>query len=241
MAPTAPSKRKSLRLKATERLANPLAPRKVHRPDSVVTDTFLSTKADKARIKHSSFVSRIGATSDPSTTTLSSSSASRSSSGPKSTNRITKTTLKNAKRHARRKETLKSVALDALADALPELTAEERQTGETELKGRIRHKSLGSKPGALKKKERLVRGEMERFGLSLAQLSSVRENGEDGAAAAAVPAVADTSMAGTEAQQQPHPQQSTTANRFAALRGFISATMEQNPAFSGRATGANAI
>lgn len=118
----------------------------------------------------------------------------------------------------------------SLVDALPGLTADEVQQGVEEKEGRIRHKSLRSKPGALKRKERVVRGEMERFGVSLAQLASVREEAPIPAAATATSA-GDVQMAGGgEAQKQQ--QKSAAANRFAALRGFISATMVQNPAFA---------
>ncbi|CAN8099667.1 unnamed protein product [Discula destructiva] len=231
MAPTAPTKRKSLRLKATERLANPLLPRKVHRPDSAVTDTFLPTsKSDKRLIKHSSFVSRITKPSSSST-----GAAAR----------------KNAKRHARRKAvkagTQSLSKLDALADALPELTAEEVRGGAAEREGRVRHRSLGSKRGALKKRERVVRSEMERFGASLAQLQAVQETAaaavtgqtqqRDPAASSTAPkgGESDAKMEGTVETMAPAP--STAANRFAALRGFISATMEQNPAFTAQKTG----
>lgn len=219
-APTAPSsttKRKTLRLKAAERLANPLAPRKVHRPDSVVTDTFLESKRDKRLIKHSSFVSKI--------------------SKPV----ISKAARKNARRDDRKKL---QTNLESLADALPELTREEVRGGETEKDGRVRHRSLKSKPGALRKKERVVRGEMERFGMSLAQLSTVREADKSPVNAATnsttvVPALpptttttgAETTMEGVVETSQPP---SAAANRFAALRGFIAATMEQNPAFANK-------
>lgn len=203
-APTAPSnKRKSLRTKATERLANPLAPRKAHRPEAVVPDTFIPSKRDKQLIKHSSFVGRI-------------------TKGPTPTQR------KNLKRREKKKL---QTNLESLADALPELTAEEIAGGEAEASGRIRHRSLKSKPGALRKKERVVKGEMERFSMSLAQLSAVRE-------APAVPAAAGVQgmMEDGGADENKAPVQST-ANRFAALRGFISATMDQNPAFAAQHRG----
>ncbi|KAJ4394492.1 hypothetical protein N0V93_003710 [Gnomoniopsis smithogilvyi] len=205
MAPTAPTKRKPLRLKSAERLANPLLPRKVHRPDSAVTDTFLSTKTDKRLIKHASFVSRI--------TKPASTPASR----------------KNAKRAAKKRDQIKTFAAEGLLDALPTLTDAEVAGGQTEREGRVRHKSIKSARGALKKKERVVRSEMERFGMSLAQLETVKE-----AAAppvpAAVPAAGDAKMEGVEDA----PAASGAAGRFAALRGFIAATMEQNPAFAAR-------
>lgn len=207
MAPTAPTKRKPLRLKSAERLANPLLPRKVHRPDSAVTDTFLSTKTDKRLIKHASFVSRI----------------TKPASTPSS--------RKNAKRAAKKREGVKSFAAEGLLDALPTLTDAEVSGGQTEREGRVRHKSLKSARGALKKKERVVRSEMERFGMSLAQLETVKEAAVPTTTAAAVtPAAGDAKMEGVE--EAPAPAASGAAGRFAALRGFIAATMEQNPAFA---------
>lgn len=205
-APTAPNKRKPLRLKATERLSNPHAPRKVFRPNAAVTDSFLESKADKRLIKHASFVSRI----------------------TKPTSENSKASRKNAKRREKKRLAEKVLGkMDSLADALPDLTAEEVQTGAEEKEGKLRHKSLKSKPGALKKKERVVRGEMERFGVSLAQLASVKED----TAPATTATSGDVKMEGAEVEVQ---QKSAAANRFAALRGFISATMMQNPAFAPR-------
>ncbi|SCN90534.1 uncharacterized protein FFE2_06991 [Fusarium fujikuroi] len=99
--------------------------------------------------------------------------------------------------------------LESLADALPEL-----EEGAEVEQGKVRHKSLKSKKGALKRKERVVKGEMERFGVSMARLTQ-----QDGAAVQKVE---------TEEKTAPAP----TANRWAALRGYISSTMEQNPAFA---------
>lgn len=208
MAPTAPTKRKTLRAKATERLSNPLAPRKVHRPSAQVSESFIESKRDKRLIKHSSFVSRISKPS--SSRTL-----------------LTPTQRKNLKRRAKARDSQKTTNLSALSDALPDLTADEVRAGQAEAAGKVRHKSLKSTPGALRKKERLVRGEMERFGMSLAQLSTVKEQ----------PAVATTQEAQMDVEDKDGEEENrapvqSTANRFAALRGFISATMEQNPAFS---------
>ncbi|RGP58849.1 ribosome biogenesis protein slx9 domain-containing protein [Fusarium sporotrichioides] len=106
-----------------------------------------------------------------------------------------------------------ATTLDGLADALPEL-----EEANAEQQGKIRHKSLKSKKGALKKKEKVVKGEMERFGVSMARLTAQDE-------AKAVPQ--DEKMDEEEKKAAP----AATANRWAALRGFISSTMEQNPAF----------
>jgi len=75
---------------------------------------------------------------------------------------------------------------------------------------------LKSKRGALKRKERVVKGEMERFGVNMATLAAQQEKSVEGEKMA------------EEKKDAPAP----TANRWAALRGYISSTMEQNPAFA---------
>ncbi|KAI2613707.1 ribosome biogenesis protein SLX9-domain-containing protein [Hypoxylon fragiforme] len=207
MAPVIPStKRRSLRTKlAAKSSSEPYAPRRAPRPDAIATsDAFINSKRDKRTVKHASFVSRIEKAG-----TSSSSSSSRTK---------------------RRRPGKKLVAnLDSLKEALPDLL--ETEEGLQQMReGKTRHKSLRSKKGALKRKEVLVKGEVERFGVSLARLSAVAERpvegvpkGENGGGEGMV-------VEGTEDQAQVPPQMST-ANRWAALRGFISATMEQNPAF----------
>lgn len=156
------------------------------------SDSFINSKKDKRAIKHASFVSR-----------------------------IEKANRKPLKRRRPGKKLVTN--LDSLAAALPDLL----EGGETEeglrqmREGKVRHKSLKSRPGALKKKERVVKGEVQRFGANLAKLSAVQEKEMD---------VVDKSAEATQTAV-PAPAQVSTANRWAALRGFISATMEQNPAF----------
>ncbi|KAL7809623.1 hypothetical protein V8C44DRAFT_333876 [Trichoderma aethiopicum] len=203
MAPQKPSATALRHARITNSI-HPLAPPKTFRPNASTTDSFLSSKRDKRIIKHSAFVSRVASSS-----------------------KITKT---KTRRRSSKSKQLSS--LDSLADALPELADGE---GAAEiLDGKIKHQSLRSKKGALKRKERLLRGEMARFGMSLAQLSSVpaaagqQAQGTAGAAAAVNQPVAETQQKTEEAKQQPAP---AVSNRWAALRGYISATMEQNPAF----------
>lgn len=83
-----------------------------------------------------------------------------------------------------------------------------------------------------------MKGEMQRFGVSMAKLAGTPGVSED--------KVVDSSVADgdeVEARSASQEQQKTaeasgaessapTANRWAALRGYISATMEQNPAFA---------
>ncbi|ETS86820.1 hypothetical protein PFICI_00648 [Pestalotiopsis fici W106-1] len=198
MAPTIPTKRRSLRAKiAAKSDGSVYAPRKVPRHDAVdVSDSFLNSKKDKRLVKHSSFVSR-----------------------------IEKSNQKSLKRRRPGKKLVTD--LDSLKKALPDLLAE----GETEeslqqlKEGKIRLKSLKSRKGALKKKEKVVKGEVERFRGSLARLNAV------GATPQEQPSDSIQVVETTGADLQQQQAQNATASRWAALRGFISATMEQNPAF----------
>ncbi|KAI0869732.1 ribosome biogenesis protein SLX9-domain-containing protein [Hypoxylon argillaceum] len=207
MAPVAPSKRRSLRAKlAAKAGAEPHAPRKAPRPDAVgpSVDGFTSSKKDKRIIKRSAFMSR-----------------------------VEKTNQKTLKRRRPGKKLVTN--LQSLADALPDLLADgETEEGLRQLReGKIRHKSLRMRKGALKKKEKIVKGEMDRFSHSLAQLNAM------GVAAAGADTQVENGSEATDGQAQAqseaqtHGPTASTASRWAALRGFISSTMEQNPAFVG--------
>ena len=117
-------------------------------------------------------------------------------------NRIEKAHKKPLKR---RRPSKKLVAtLGSLADALPDAGESEKLVGDA----KIRHRSLKSRPGATKRREKLERMERERFGKNMAQLA-----------------------AGTAQASGEEAQKTATANRWAALRGFISQTLEQKPEF----------
>ncbi|KAK8089036.1 hypothetical protein PG997_003997 [Apiospora hydei] len=206
MAPTAPTKRRSLRAKLAAKTngPEPYAPRKAPRPDSApVSDDFISSKKDKRLVKHSSFVSR-----------------------------IQKANKKPLKRRRPGKKLVTD--LDSMKKALPDLleggTTEE---GLKQLKeGKVRLKSLRSRKGALKRKEKLVKSELERFQGNMAQLNAMRASGQDDVAMEQQATGQDAPSAQEVSQQS----QATTGSsnmptRWAALRGFISSTMEQNPAF----------
>ncbi|KAG5979943.1 hypothetical protein E4U54_006858 [Claviceps lovelessii] len=225
MAPLPPSKSaRALRSQRITGQIHPLLPSKIYRPDAHVTDDFLSTKRDKRLMKHSSFVSRI---SKPSKVTKSTATATSSGGSAR-----------------RRPKNKLKTSLEGLADALPEM--QRGEGGQEILAGKIRHRSLASKKGALRRKERLVRGEMERFGASMAALAtgmgaaSATATGTGSNHAGAAGSGDGTSS--TEGQEKVSDAQAAsasasaasdaTANRWAALRGYISATMEQNPAFS---------
>jgi hypothetical protein len=116
-------------------------------------------------------------------------------------NRIEKAHKKPLKRRPSKKLV---TTLESLADALPDAGESERIVGDA----KIRHKSLKSRPGATKRREKLERMERERFGKNMAQLA------------------AGSAQAGGEEAQK-----IATANRWAALRGFISQTLEQKAEF----------
>ncbi|KAI5463680.1 ribosome biogenesis protein SLX9-domain-containing protein [Mariannaea sp. PMI_226] len=211
MAPLPPSlKKPSARTLRHQRITgqiHPLLPAKTFRPEASISDDFLSNKRDKRIMKHSSFVSKI------------------------TSSRISKTKRRRPGNKLR-------ANLEDLADALPELAEGE---GQVELSGRIRHKSLKSRKGALKKKEQVVRGEMDRFGVSMAKLASTPGTAQTSRPAGVQKEINDDDDDMDEqeqpdkaAQTKPVPAPAPTANRWAALRGYISATMEQNPAFAGQ-------
>ncbi|KXH53644.1 hypothetical protein CSIM01_07682 [Colletotrichum simmondsii] len=199
-APTAPTKALSAREKRMARIRgdiHPLAPHKTLRPEAQVDDGFLTNKKDKRTMKHSAFLSKVAKTAPGSGKTL-----------------------------KRRRPNKKLVAtMESLADALPELE-EGAQTLDQLREGKVRHKSLKSRPGALKRKEKVVKAEVARFGASMAALASVPAAANAGSAGAGSGAMAveETGAQGTTT--------SATSSRWAALRKHISSTMEQNPAFS---------
>lgn len=134
-------------------------------------------------------------------------------------NRIEKSHKKPLKRRRPNKKLV--TTLESLGDALDDVL-EEGGIGEKVKEGKIRHKSLKSRPGAQKRKEKLERMERERFGKNmLAQLTArvpeanVMPVDEPGA----------SEVVGV-------PQLNPTASRWAALRGFISQTMEQKEEFT---------
>jgi len=100
--------------------------------------------------------------------------------------------------------------LDALADALPDATDTriEATNGQVNI---IRHKSLKSRPGAMKRKEKLDKLERERFAKNMAQMAQTNPS----TTAGVVDTAADNS--------------GSTSQRWASLRNFISQTMETKP------------
>ncbi|KAF2677532.1 hypothetical protein K458DRAFT_349900 [Lentithecium fluviatile CBS 122367] len=138
---------------------------------------FPSTKKDKRTIKHSSFVSKIEKTS---------------------------------KTQKRRRPNKKLVAsLESLADALPGLDAGDGNgDGEVVMgQAKIHRRSLKSRPGAMKRKEKLEKMEMQRFNANLAQMVGTNTGGN--------------AVGGSN----------SIADRWAALKNHVRSTTEVKPEF----------
>ncbi|KAI9674413.1 MAG: hypothetical protein M1817_001751 [Caeruleum heppii] len=118
----------------------------------------------------------------------------------------------------RRRPSKKLVAsLESLANALPDQESTAIGDHVVVAQARIKQKSLKSRPGAMKRKEKMERSERERFGKNMAQMAGNNNS-------SSIP-IGD--------QQHPDPGSSvdsnSTSDRWAALRGFISQTLEQRP------------
>ena len=141
-------------------------------------ETFASTKDDKRRIKHASFVARI----------------EKSSHKPKKRRRPSKKLVTN---------------LESLLDALPTLENSQKAAPNPAEGVMIRQKTLKSRPGAMKKKAKMERLEMERFNRNLARLADC-------------PITVTEPVDGEAKSLAPHP----TAGSWQALRKFITSTLD---------------
>ncbi|KAK5273012.1 hypothetical protein LTR99_002406 [Exophiala xenobiotica] len=158
----------------------------ISKPDSL----FPSSKKDKRRIKHEQLI-----------------------------NKVTKSSAKTPRRRRPNKKLV--ATLDSLADALPtdndetapRGTAGERPEDQVNI---IQRKSMKSRPGAMKRRENLDKGERQRFVKNMAQLATPRPNGDHG----------KENSGAQDAVQTAVP---STSDRWAALRGFISQTLETKP------------
>ncbi|CBX97774.1 hypothetical protein IAQ61_001028 [Plenodomus lingam] len=143
MAPI--KKRTTARVKSARAARPAIVTAGLPRPDEDSPSLFVSSKKDKQKIKHSSFVSKIEKSS--------------------------------SKTQKRRRPNKKLVAdLESLADALPGLDGEgangEIEVGQAKVTQRNPMRSMKSKPGALKRKEKLEKLEMDRFNKNLVQLAT---------------------------------------------------------------------
>lgn len=125
--------------------------------------------------------------------------------------RIEKSSPKVKKRRRPSKKLITD--LESLVDALPDVTTEGTEAtvvGDA----RIRHKSLKSKPGTMKKKERLEKLEMDRFSKNLAQMAHVTRTLHSSAPSAEMMQVEDAGKGSSQ--------------RWAALRGYIQSTLDRD-------------
>lgn len=127
--------------------------------------------------------------------------------------KVTKSTSTKPRRRRPNKKLV--TTLDALADALPDEDGSDtarRQSAEVAAESQvniIKRKSMKSRPGAMKRKQKLDNTEKERFAKNMAQMAAART---------------PSSGEGLD---------STATSRFQALRGFIAQTLERRPDIAG--------
>ncbi|KAJ2900504.1 uncharacterized protein MKZ38_002409 [Zalerion maritima] len=209
MAPTAPSKRRSMRARALGVSTSAGDAASIAHSVPSAPPASSSSKKAKRIAKHNALVSRI---------------------------RKTAPFGKSAVQKRRRPNKKLASNLSSLLDVLPSLdkgdedgdgsgpSAYNGGNGAEDLQSRIirdllKHKSLKIKPGALKKKEKIARWEMSEFGKNLAALQKVEEHAPI------------ASQQSSLLPSQPNQATAPTANRWAELRKRISSAMDQNPAF----------
>ena len=149
------------------------------------TSSLFPSKKDKRLIKHENLISRI--------------EKSKSKSKAESRRRPSKKLI---------------TTLEDLADALPETSAVEEEGAPTEIT-RLRQRSMKSKPGAMKKKEKLEKMEMERFGRNMAQMTTLDRNAGQN----------HDAMSGESGSISPGAGDDR-AKRWASLRAFIRRTAD---------------
>ncbi|KAL8640443.1 MAG: hypothetical protein Q9228_002633 [Teloschistes exilis] len=148
---------------------------------------FGASKKDKRTIKHSALISR-----------------------------IEKSKLHKPKKRRRPSKKL-VVSLESLADALPEAPSREEAAATEASAEKIRHRSLKSQPGAMKKKEKIIRLEKDRFNQNMAQLTAMT---------AIYPSAVEEDDA-SHAMTADNGGQ--IAHRWAALKTFIQQNVQQRP------------
>ena len=120
----------------------------------------------------------------------------------------------NAKPQKRRRPSKKLITtLESLADALPDAPTDEN--GDALVDGvRIMHRSLKSRPGAMKRKEKIEQMERDRFTKNMAQMANIRAGTR-----------VETNSEATSSDSVPEMRTNTT-QKWTALRGFITSTLK---------------
>lgn len=115
----------------------------------------------------------------------------------------------------RRRPSKKLVAnLESLSDALPDAPAAGEAENSETTTAKIKHRSLKSRPGALKNKEKIISMEKDRFNKNMAQMATLQPSGVG---------ISNGSQAKDTDSEVP------TGRKWAALRVFIQQTMEPRP------------
>ncbi|KAH8703374.1 ribosome biogenesis protein SLX9-domain-containing protein [Talaromyces proteolyticus] len=126
--------------------------------------------------------------------------------------KVAKTNKKTTKRRRLSKKLVAN--LDSLADALPDAEQNDPSESNSQIHV-IQHKTLRNRPGAMKRKEKMEQLERDRFMKNMSQMNNIEQT------------AAKVSTAGPSTATE----SDSTSSRWAALRGFISQTMEHQPAF----------
>ena len=158
---------------------------------------FATNKKDKRRIKHAHLMSKV-------------------------------TKAQTGKPKRRRPSKKLVTTLDSLADALPDEGEDEASTaaGDTpeQQVNIIKRQSTKSRPGALKRRQKLDNEERARFAKNMAQMASTKPLADGNGNSQVNVMGSDSKIAATSTQ------------KWAALRGFISQTLEKKPEFKQQGT-----
>lgn len=113
----------------------------------------------------------------------------------------------------------KNLAIESLASALEEALPEAESQDPASQVNIIKQKTLRHKPGAMKRRDKVEKIERQRFGKNMAEMAGLQP--------------APPASSNSEATSESNPA-NPTANRWSALRNFISQTMEQQPVFKNK-------
>ena len=186
-------------LQAPIRPSTPHVARSTQRPRSLDNPHAISdqknkaaTKAHKRYVKHATLLSRL------------------------------QSTVPRSKVTKRRRPSKKLVTgLEDLGDALPDTNTDGKDSQDpTQSEVKMKQKSLKSRPGALKRKERLLTGERERFAKNLALMALEPVNEACNATSS------QTSNAGNPGVAGPNDPSNSRRAKWAAIRAHVGRTME---------------
>ncbi|CCU74891.1 hypothetical protein BGHDH14_bgh01352 [Blumeria hordei DH14] len=138
--------------------------------------------------------------------------------------RIEKSTTKPLKRRRPNKKLI--TTMNTLMDALPDIEA--LVQGPNNVNTSIKQKSLKSRPGVMKRKDKLEKVEKARFGQNMAHIMGIEQTEMNSNVPTASSKMEAESLPDVESDT---PKSTTTAKRFAALRAWAISNMEKHPSF----------